>query len=466
MTLEFEIPIICFIITIFLNIVYFFKQRVYISENNYFEIILVSVLIECGLSSIAHTISAFCSYEILMEKYFTLFVIINRLVSSLFVIIFFCLFLYVLSINKDKLLKKHTGNIIVAIMGFSSLFITHFLNLNIKKVGSVTNVGGGIITFGYVMVLLFMLLSVAYTLLRIRKYDKRYLPVFVMFPVLIGLYIATVVFPGIILYDFGLCMLCLIMYHTIENPDVKMLNKVKLAKTQLEKSEQIKSDFISSMSHEIRTPLNAIVGYSQMIEYSKSLKEAKENAREIVSSSNTLLNMISNVLDISNIESNSVELNNSEYEFKNAVNDVLDLFEYKIEENRIKLKTKIESGPVIKGDINKIKRILANLIDNAVKYTKNGKITIDVAQKINRNKCAIKFTIVDTGCGIPKDIQDHLFENFIRQAEYKDSNISGMGLGLSITKRLLDLMGGKIKCISKENEGTRFIVSLEQEIVK
>ena len=301
-------------------------------------------------------------------------------------------------------------------------------------------------------------------------YKRNSLIKVIPFLILIFLYmfgfILRTIYPELIFEGFFYSFILFIMYHTIENPDVKMLNEVILAKNQVEKSNKVKSEFISSMSHEIRTPLNAIVGYSQMVDFAETLDEAKENSKEVVNASNTLLNMLSNILDISMVEVNELELKEVSYNLKELIQEVTSLFKYKIEEKNLKFNLKISKLPKsLIGDPDKIKRILANLLDNAIKYTDKGKVNLTINNEIKGNNCLLEIIVEDTGSGIDKETKKHLFDNFNRAEEHMDSHISGMGLGLSITKSLVEMMNGKITYSSEINKGTKFVINLSQKIL-
>ena len=218
------------------------------------------------------------------------------------------------------------------------------------------------------------------------------------------------------------------------------------------------------MSHEIRTPLNAIVGFSQLIDSAKTLEEAKENSREIIDASNTLLNMLSNVIDIASVEANDMNIKEVKYNPKKEITSLCELFSTKLEDKGLDLDTDIDVPEYLVGDVDKIKRIIANLMDNAIKYTDLGYITLIVSSVVKNKMCELEIIVKDTGVGIKQEVMDHLFENFVRSEENKDSNKSGMGLGLYNTKKIVEKLGGTISCTSKLSEGTTFVVKLRQKV--
>ena len=144
--------------------------------------------------------------------------------------------------------------------------------------------------------------------------------------------------------------------------------------------------------------------------------------------------------------------------------NLCNLFKNKLEEKQLDLDIDINVPKVLIGDIDKIKRIVTNLLDNAIKYTEMGYITLKVNSSIKNKICYLEICVQDTGIGISKQVSEHLFENFVRSSDHQNSNKSGMGLGLSITKKLVDLMDGSIECESEEGKGTTFIVRISQKV--
>ena len=303
-----------------------------------------------------------------------------------------------------------------------------------------------------------------------RKFlkNRQFYPVFVILILFAAVILAQRVFPEVFLINFMLSFITFVMYFTIENPDIKMIEQLQLAKEQADKANQAKTDFLSSMSHEIRTPLNAIVGFSDCICHADTLEEAKDNAKDIVNASNTLLEIVNGILDISKIEAGKLEIVNSPYDAKELFSSLAKLIKPRMNEKGLDFQVYIapDLPKVLYGDHANVKKVVTNILSNASKYTDKGFVRYEVNCVNNGNRCRLIISVEDSGRGIKKENIDKLFTKFQRLEEDRNTTIEGTGLGLAITKQLVELMGGKVIVHTVYGEGSKFTIILDQPIEK
>ncbi len=469
-SLEFELPLISFLFIGIIAIIYFTKESAKSIENNYFEYIVILSLFYALINTALHFLCAIYPLDVLNEQYYDWINVTNKVLMILMVSVTANIFAYIMTVAYEKVrtnMKKFTFSLMVMVSIYSIIIIP--MDVELIEIGTVTNATGPMLNVTYIFVGFFMLCSILATVLNFNKSDKRYyIACFIFAESLIMGLIAFLV-PGIMIYDVILAILCFVMFHTIENPDLKSIQKLNAAAAAAEKANLAKSDFLSSMSHEIRTPLNAIVGLSADILDKKDLPdELKEDAHDISVASNTLLEIVGNIMDISKIESQLIEIVDVEYNPKNVINDIVKLNEFRIKDKNIKVTFEVSPRVPYKlfGDKAHVKQIANNFISNAYKYTEKGFVKIYLDAKVSDEKCILILSVEDSGIGIKKDHKGRLFNKFDRLDAEKNSTTEGTGLGLTITNQLVALLNGKLTFNSSYGHGSSFKVEIPQKVVE
>ncbi len=256
---------------------------------------------------------------------------------------------------------------------------------------------------------------------------------------------------------------------------VDLLEKLAEARDKAESGTKAKSSFLSTMSHEIRTPLNGVLGLAQLLKDTKLDEEQTEKVNTILSSGQTLLAIINDVLDISKIEAGSLELEDKAFSLMELVSSVATPFQSLADEKKLKLDSRFNFDPdmVIKGDPVRLRQILWNLMSNAIKFTEQGRVVLvteiitdveTIRREISTPKDhVIYFGVEDTGAGIAPDRVDAIFDAFTQEDSTITRKHGGTGLGLSIVRQLVELMGGTIRANSTLDQGTTFMAFIPFE---
>ncbi|MCL2792590.1 MAG: response regulator [Spirochaetaceae bacterium] len=246
-----------------------------------------------------------------------------------------------------------------------------------------------------------------------------------------------------------------------------MTGKLEIAIEKAQTASRAKSSFLANMSHEIRTPMNAIIGMTNIAKSTNSIERKEYALKKIEEASNHLLDIINDILDMSKIEANKLELNSEAFDFEEMLKKTINIINFRIVEKKQKFAVYIDEKipHTLICDDKRLSQVITNLLSNAVKFTpENGAINLSVdLLKDENNICKIQFSIVDTGVGISEEHQTRLFNPFEQAESSTTRKYGGTGLGLALTKRIVELMGGTISVVSALGKGSAFTFTIKAE---
>lgn len=453
----------------FLYFLYFSKKNVNNIENKIYSFLIINTGIALFVSLLFQIAALYTDGNIYTDVTVRLW---YGSVDSWVLLLSFYI-VVVANEKKQKVYDFFNSKICFALL-FFIIFIIYLLEMTLPfKIGLsrgeiVSFTGVGIISY-YFMMLSFGVIALISVLINKKNANKKKLSPFYLMLVLgiIALTIAAIL-PQYFIVQLFFTLAVYLMFFTIENPDIKVISELEFARDQAEKANHAKSDFLSSMSHELRTPLNAIIGLTSVIKNSDNMDEIHTEINNIAMSSEKLLELVDAILEVNQIDSNNITIEEKEYKFSDIISSVETTTKVRIGDKPISFYTKVspQVPNILFGDKEKIRIIINNLVSNAVKYTTEGSVELSIDCLNAKDRCNLRISVSDTGKGIKDEDIENIFNKFFRSEENKDSDIEGAGLGLSITKSLVELMDGKISVNSNLDQGSTFTVTISQKIVE
>ena len=451
--------------SLILILAYFKKEHINSNETKVFSTMLVLNFFGLVCELCCALLGNFYDPSSILCKITTKVYMIYLLTFLLYMTLYIYVVCYA-SNNNNNLNEEHYQFLkkISIIIYLVCISVMLFLPLNTAS-GYAT---GKAVDFVYISSAFCILVWLIPVIKNVKKINfKKFIPLFAFIVFVSIVSIIQKINPHITLITSMESLVMFIMYFTIENPDVKMIEQLNIAKSQAERANQAKSDFLSNMSHEIRTPLNAIVGFSQALQEENLPPQAQDEVKDIVMASDTLLDIVNGILDISKIEANKLEIVSMEYSLQAVLDELVSLSKARLGEKPIEFRCVFDPSipSYLYGDKVRVKQVILNILTNAIKYTKQGFIEFKVSSIQKDGVCRLIISVEDSGIGIKAESINKLFTKFERLDIEKNNTIEGTGLGLAITKKLLELMGGQIVVQSVYGKGSKFTIALDQKIV-
>lgn len=454
MYINLYVSICALLISFFLLINFFSKKRYDNKETKIFSYMLIFNFIN----------TIFTLSIVFIEKTNIINIIFLKILNKLnnviqlgWIWLLFLYMLYMLCNNKDKkynLIKIITViiNILLGILIF--IFPISFYN-NIYLNGLSE-------TFSYIIYFVYLLFIIILTIKNIKNMsNKKNIIVFtISLLLMLTAFIIKKINPELLIISSIFTYINLIINST-EDPDSRLLLELQKEKEKNEKLNNIKIDFLTNMNHEFRTSLNTIVGFSECIKQEDSIDACKNDADDIITSSQNLLEIINDVLDISKLETNNMKITEEDYKPLEIFENVISLLKPKLSEKEIEIKTNFnENIPyMLFGDSNKVKQIITNILMNSIKHTEDGSINFEVNCTSEKDKCNLVISIENTGKTIKKENKS---SNNLK--EFNKNIVEQSELEFSIAKKFVDMLGGKIVLDEKNMNKTKVTIYLNQKI--
>ena len=455
------LTIAAFCVSILLFVIFHSKKGTTNNETKLYSVLLNSNMLYCVTNIIAIIVAITAGNNVALQ----ILQKVQMIEAVAIIIILYTYEVFILDFS-DKT-KKGIGimSIIVGIIIAIAIFATP-ANIVLNGLSiSTTGLAYKIMFYSSLVYLAFIIVYIARIYIKTKQDHNKALP-FAFLVILYSISLLANKYISILdVQTFLFAFTLLIMYFTIENPDAKLVTELEAAKSEAERANAAKTEFLTKVSHEVRTPLNAIVGFAATLDEVETLEEARENAQYIVSASKNILELVNGILDISKLEENKVEIVNTEYSLVKECEEIIRYIEPRLSGKPIIFKRTIarDIPKVLVGDKGKIKDIITNLLNNAIEYTKEGYIDLNISCINKDNTTSLVISVEDSGVGISQKNVEKLFDKYSKF----DDNLNGgdaSGLELSITKSLVELLGGRIIVQTAQGAGTKFTVYLNQEI--
>ena len=461
---ELQLPICAAIFLALLCIVYFSKERLNLIENRLYSVMLVTGLIDSIIIIIERLLVL--NGDITTVSSGTKFILqcTNKLDFLVLIIYTTCAFLYTLLITypnmKEKIKKLINVTLVLDIIVYSIILMS---NVDLITNGSIISVSGQAIVITYVFGGLYLIISMIMALLNIGKLTKRHIPIISAIFILIILVLIFRSNPYIMIISITIAFVNYLMFFTIENPDIKMIEELTKAKALVEKNNNDKSIFIFNTAQQIRYPLNMIDQRADQILDEDNLDEIKNMAVDIKNAKQRISYVLNGAMDVSTIDTKKIKIVDSKYSLSNLLTEICLKFKSMATEKNLEFRKNIEESlpETLYGDSIRLKQIISALLLNAIKYTKEGFVELNVNTVITYDVCRLVISVKDSGIGVNAEKLNKIFS---QNDDTKIEDVDSKEMTLDTAKKVVNLIGGTITVRSEKNKGSEFTLIVDQKI--
>ena len=461
---ELQLPVCALFFSILICIIFFGKDRVRRPENKIYGYMLICGLVDSAIVCLERILVLSGNINDVTPLINTVLQITNKIDFGALIILTSCLFLYTVLItlknyNFEKLKKT------IVTVDIITYIVVSFLNISLISRNGIISVSGNAIIPTYVLCGLYLSSSILITIFNLKNITKKHIPIISIVFIFIFLMFIFKSNPYIMIISITVTFVNYLMYFTIENPDLRLIDELTKTKNLAEKYNNDKSIFLFNMTQQIRNPLNNIEQLTDKIFESDNLSEIKEDVLEIKNSQKKISYVINGVLDVSTMDAKKIKVVNNKYNINNVLTEISLRAETEASKKNLEFRKNFDSGIPnnLYGDSIRLKQIVNSILSNSIKYTERGFVEFNVNSIISFDVCRLIISIKDSGIGMKTDEINKLFNN--DDSEQELLLVDNSDVTLDIAKKMINLIGGTITVQSEKNKGSEFTIIIDQKIV-
>ena len=461
---ELQLPLCAFFFSALLCIVFFSKERLNLIENKLYSVMIVTGLLDSIIIVLERILVISGNINDVTPIIYLVLQITNKLDFLVLIILTTCAFLYTLLITYSKV-KPNINKWIKSTFLLDAIvyLIILFSDVHLITYNNIISVSGSAIVITYVLGGLYLIISMLMAIVNIKRLTRRHIPIMsaiFMFTFLIFIFRNN---PYIMVISIIIAFANYLMYFTIENPDIKMIDELTKAKTLVEKNNNDKSIFIFNTTQQIRNPLNMIEQKTEQILDYNLEEEVKEKVLDIRTCEQRISYILRGVMDVSTIDAKNIKIVNNQYKIGNILTEIKIRAKKEAEKKGLEFRTSIDEGmpEELYGDSIRLKQIINGIVSNAIKYTEKGFVELDVNSIVSFDICRLIISVKDSGIGVNADKINKLFQS---KEDIELDKVEESDITLEVAKKMINLIGGTITVRSERGRGSEFTIIVDQKI--